>query len=39
MPLEATTGASINVNADDKVQITIDGKLLTLDDDDQTGSS
>ena len=36
MPLEATTGASINVNADDKVQITIDGKLLTLDDDDQT---
>ena len=36
MPLEATTGATINLNADDEVQITINGKLLTLDDDDQT---
>ena len=36
MPLEATTGATINLNADDKLQISINGKLLTLDNDDQT---
>ncbi len=35
MPLEATTSATINLNTDNKVQITIGCKVLTLDNDDQ----
>lgn len=36
MPLEATTGATITLNAENEVQITIGDKLLTLDREDQT---
>lgn len=35
MPLEATTSATIDLNTDNKVQITIGCKVLTLDNDDQ----
>lgn len=36
MPLEATTGATITLKAENEVQITIGDKLLTLDREDQT---
>jgi hypothetical protein len=36
MPLEATTGATINLDDDNEVQITVGNTLLTLDREDQT---